>query len=92
MFNLSVISNEFIYVDCVDASQEIIFNDGVALVYNRHHDWWDAEYHFALYKNGECIVHYGVEGAVNTITTAYAIRSAKAAFGEHAKYIEVAHI
>lgn len=93
MFNLFVISNEFIYADCLSAAQEVIFSDGMKLVFKRHIDWWDAEFSFALYNADElCVARYSVDGAVNQITHEYAVRQAMAVFHTYWKYIELAHI
>ena len=93
MFDLFVISKEFIYADCLSAAQEVIFSDGMKLVFWHHIDWWDAEFSFALYNADElCVARYSVDGAADQITRECAVRQAMTVFHTFWKYIELANI
>lgn len=93
MSKLSIVSTKFVYATHTNAIEEILFNDGMKLVFKRHNDFWDAEYAFTLRdSSGHCVARYNIDGASNVITRSYAVRRAKTLFGANAKYVELASL
>ena len=92
MSELSVVYREYVDGDSLGFTEEIIFNDGMRLVYSRYIDWWEATFYFALYRRQECVAVYRIEGSANAVETGVAVEEAKQGFGTYAKYIDVAQI